>query len=282
MKRSISIVMAYYSRLKQLMFTLKTINLSEYRSDIEVIIVDDASEEDERAGLIFSSQDRWMWKDLKIKLLTISQEHRWWKNPCIPFNMGFSKADGKIVLIQNPECIHIGDIVKFAVDNVTNANYITFSVAALYDMNMVGDLYGLEVNEFFFERVCQIVKPESITNQVTDYVNHWYNHPVHRPLHFHFVSAITRRNLRSLGGFDEEYSHGTGWDDAGFVIRIQRKGLKIISIPPDKVFSIHLPHDEVTKIRRREITPSTLYTNERVFEHRIMGNQLWKVRNSFW
>ena len=48
----ISIVMAYFNRRQQLLTTLKSITASTDRSNIEVIIVDDVSDSDERSVTI--------------------------------------------------------------------------------------------------------------------------------------------------------------------------------------------------------------------------------------
>ena len=94
---SISIVMSYHDRRKQL---LKTLDSIHYFGDPEIIIVDDAS--DERIEDIPG-----------ITVIRIEPGQKTWINPCIPFNIGFARAKGDMIIIQNPECIHIGDILKY-------------------------------------------------------------------------------------------------------------------------------------------------------------------------
>ena len=107
--KKVSIVMAYYNRLPQLEFTLKTIEMSKYEGEIEIIIVDDASDPNMMAKQGIGGRDN-------IKITTISLENRWWNNPCIAFNIAFRQVSGDIVIIQNPECIHVGDVVSKAVE----------------------------------------------------------------------------------------------------------------------------------------------------------------------
>ena len=59
MKHKISIVMTYYNRLRQLRCTLKSIY--RFTDDVEIIIVDDASDSDQRANLLLPE-----FKDLHI------------------------------------------------------------------------------------------------------------------------------------------------------------------------------------------------------------------------
>lgn len=41
---------------------------------------------------------------------------------------------------------------------------------------------------------------------IGDGLDCWYNHSVTNPKGYHFCSAITRKNLYDLGGFDERFA----------------------------------------------------------------------------
>lgn len=189
----ISIVMAYYNRLEQFKNTLDSILMGTIREDTELVIVDDASKESERL-------DEFVWDMEWIKLIRIEPKNKCWVNPCIPYNIGFNKAIGDKIIIQNPECSHIGDIVGYVENNLTDQNYLTFSCKAF-------DQSGR--------------------------FKMWYNHPTINPTNLHFCSAITKKNLDLLGGFDERYADGMCYDDNEFLHRVKRLGLKIecIEIP---------------------------------------------------
>lgn len=183
----ISIVMAYYNRKEQFRQTFTSILKYSINKGVELIIVDDASKESERLEDIVSCLS---W----VKLIRIEPKDKCWVNPCIPYNIGFNKVTGDKVIIQNPECEHIGDILEFVENNLTDQNYITFA--------------------------CQARNQRGQFKQ-------WYNHPTINPTNLHFCSAITKKNLDILGGFDERYSDGMCYDDNEFLHRVKRLGLSV-------------------------------------------------------
>ena len=90
--------------------------------NFEVIIVDDASNEKNNIEGIEKKFS------FPIQLCNISKEEKGNReNPCIPYNIGFQKSRGDFIIIQNPECLHIGDILGYVKENLNNDNYITFS-----------------------------------------------------------------------------------------------------------------------------------------------------------
>ena len=68
-----------------------------------------------------------------------------------------------------------------------------------------------------------------------------YNHSKYNPNAFHFCSAITRKDLDDLGGFDERYANGIGYDDMDLIARIRRKGMKVEIV--DSPFVVHQAHE---------------------------------------
>lgn len=262
--------MAYFDRLHQLELTLKTITMSKYQGPIEIIIVDDCSTHEMGAiNLLHRLNVRGgIDSNIVIKIYTVNSSLRNWINPCIPYNIAIGKCTGDVVILQNPECMHIGDITSKSVELVDDESYITFSVFAVVDeqVEVMDKIKQIPMDESFCDSVKKALNIKSVKNSSVVGVNHWYNHPLYNPRYLHFTSAITLENLKKLGGFDEKYAQGLGWDDTEILIRIQRMGLKILALPPDNVFSIHQPHSFTTKIRR-PITKLLLKVNERLFEN---------------
>jgi len=225
----ISIVMAYYNRRKLLTETLKSIERSEYK-DYEIIVVDDAS--DERIDdLEFPS----------LRVLRIEPKDKWYHNSCIPFNIGFKEAKGDVVLIQNPECLHVHDVLRYVADNITDRNYLSISAYSM-DEDMTNSLPACMLPDYdsFIDMFRRL--PQQLAN---NYIG-WYNHPVYRPVGYHFCCAITKKNLSILGGFDERYANGTGYEDDDLVDRVKRFGLELKIV--DDVSVIHQWHPRVYDI----------------------------------
>lgn len=206
--RMISVVMAYYNRKQLLLNTLESIKKFSNDVPYEIIVVDDGSSAEHQL------------RDIKaIKLVEIPKEKKTWVNSCIPFNVGFKEAKGDIIVIQNPECAHNGSILQYTKDNVNDSNYISFGC---YSLPENGD--------------------KNIINRVVPVEGQagWYNNSRFRPVGYHFCSAITKKNLNGLGGFDERFAHGIDYDDNEFLTRIKRKNLDVRIV--DEPFVFHQYH----------------------------------------
>lgn len=196
----ISIVMSYYNRLSQLRYTLKTIARSRVK-DVEIVIVDDFSAPEEDPVCLISE-----YAELKIRIIHMRDQvaKKDYCNPCVPYNVGLRASSGDMIVIQNPECCHIGDVLAHVVDNLKPKNYLSF-------------------------HCWSCVKHETRELQATDHLDliptkksRWYNHETERPVAFHFCNAITRQDLVQVNGFDERYSRGHNWDDAELLYRIKK------------------------------------------------------------
>lgn len=220
---NISIVMSYYNRLEQLIYTLKQYENSIYK-DIEVVIVNDASSKEHNIDdLIYMFE-------YPIKLINISDQ---WKkekgylNPCIPYNIGFKHAIGKKIIIQNPECCYVGDVIDYVDKNLNENDYFAFSCLSL-DENITKQMRNI------FDKT---------TNNLLKLNGTWYNHPTINCRNYHFTSAIFKSKLDMLGGFDEKYAFGYCYDDDEILFRIKKLGLNVKCISPDdNPFVIHQWH----------------------------------------
>ena len=241
MKRKVSIVMAYYNRRDLFYLTLKSIANSKV-SNLELIVVDDCSTEEERVEDLVQEFPF-------LKVIRVERKGKWWINPCIPFNMGIAKATGDIIVLQNPECIHVGDVLTHIVQNLTDDNFLSISAYAL-DKKHTGLIWGVPPKRMRSWVGGLPQKQYGIPDANYGENIGWYNHPKYRAVYFHFCSAITKKNLDKLGGFDERYAMGIARDDGEFVDRVKR--LKLEMTIPTEVMVIHQCH---TKVRRfSEIT----------------------------
>jgi GT2 family glycosyltransferase len=226
----ISIVTAYYNR-KQLFYqTLKSIVKSKF-SDFELIVVDDGSSLEHRL-------EEYLDEFSFLRLIRLEPENKWYANPCIPFNIGIRAAQGEIIVLQNPECLHVHDVLTYLSENVNDTNYISVSTYALNE-EITNKLPNL-ISENNFIDYFGLLPQQATGGSPT---LGWYNHSRFRPEHLHFCSALTRKNIEELGGFDERYAYGISYDDNEFIERIRRKGLKMIIA--DNVSVIHQWHVNV-------------------------------------
>ena len=258
----ISIVMAYYNRSSQLKNTLKSILHSANHSQVEVIIVDDASTELHRLENIISDFD------LDIKLLRIEPFDKKWVNPCIPFNIGFKKAIGDLIIFQNPECLHVGDIISVSKMLIKNNTYINFGCYSTGKSN--SDKFQ-SLSSFSAESIHNMLAPMASNAPSDDFEDSWYNHPLHRPIGLHFCSAIMREDLFDLGGFDERYSQGIAYDDNDLIIRIQRKKMEVNMI--SEPFVVHQYHETAPYNKNEKL----ILKNKVIFENLLSSPTRYKA-----
>lgn len=216
--------MSYYNRLSLLDHTLKTINQSQHKN-YEVIIVDDFSSESENPEQLKTKYPCMNLRVIQMKYMCASKTYI---NPCIPYNIGFGESRGDKIIIQNPECCHVGDVISYTENNLTNNVYLSFHCYACTE-NYLTKVHKGEAIPFVNN------------SRVTD-GGCWYNHKVYRPASFHFTTAITRTRLRELNGFDERFAAGAGVDDNEFVSRVKKiLPIKFIQQP----YTIHQFHPKL-------------------------------------
>jgi len=212
-KCAVSIVMAYYERDALLRNTLASFKSLGYGDDVEVIIVDDGSIREplsvDPTAFAF-----------RVKTIMIPSSGKRHINPCIPFNAGFAKAEANIVIIQNPECIHLKDIVRHARENCDEKSYLSYACYSLDE----GTTKAITTEGW------ELVRTKFYLNQTAaggDGQAGWYNHSSFKPTAYHFCSAITKSNLERLGGFDAKYANGIGFDDDELLYRIRTLPLDV-------------------------------------------------------
>jgi len=234
----ISIVMAFFNRQELLDRTIKSIEKHKAK-DYEIIIVDDGSD-------VPAVCD-------KAKVIRIEPEDKWWHNPCIPYNMGFKEATGDVIIIQNPECMHMGNVLGHVRNYSKDGLYISFPCYAINE----------EQTDRLRGGVYPTLKPRRFSGKIR---NGWYNHPIFRPVAYHFCCAITRHDLDLVGGFNEEYAHGISYDDDDFVYSINDKGIKIQIV--NDPYVVHQYHPPYTY--KREGWRELHEKNKQLFERRWM------------
>ena len=236
----ISIVIAYYNRRDLLLKTLQSISKTQYRGDFEIVIVDDASNDPQRINDLPTLLSK-----LNLKVIQIRKNTKWWINPCIPYNIGFEISTGDVIIIQNPECLHIGDIVSYVDYSISQNKYIVFGC---YSINKeITKSISKMLMEDVYKKILSLKEMDSAKSSSK---MEWYQHSKFNPRCLHFCTAITRSDLEDLGGFDESYANGIGKDDKDFILRIRKKGMNVDMV--DDPFIIHQFHKH-TDYSRKEL-----------------------------
>lgn len=260
----ISVVTAYYNRKKLFTRTLKSMLPYYGKIDFEVIVVDDGSDEAERL------------EDLQtdfpfLRVIRLEKQNKWYKNPCIPFNIGFEAVKGDKIIIQNPECYHFGAILAHVDAHLKENEYLSFGCFSMDKLNTDDDAL------FFDEKNIAKLIESNNRSFTTDGDLGWYNHSKFRPEAFHFCAAMMSTDLFDLGGFDERYAKGVGYDDDELIWRIKNKKMQIKFI--DDQIVLHQNHyiapDDLVEANKRRF--ESYKRNKLIFEQITKCNSHWKV-----
>tara|TARA_Y100000591_G_C21852328_1_gene712513 strand:+ start:1793 stop:4741 length:2949 start_codon:yes stop_codon:yes gene_type:complete len=233
-----SIVMAYYNRKKQTLETLKGFQrMYAGKYNFEVIIVDDNSNDENKLD------DKINNFTFQLKLLKITPEEKNNRiNSCSVYNKGFNEAQGEIIIIQNPECIHMGNIFDYIEQNFSYDKYLSFPC---YNSN------NYEVNEYIYKNYenLNILNIENKTKHFNEDINvknwpKWYQHPETYNKNLHFCTAIYKEYLQMIGGFSECFKDGVCYEDDDILFKIKNiLKLDIVAVPiNDNVGVVHLFH----------------------------------------
>jgi len=242
--------MSFQNRKTQLLKTLKSIESYNKFDNLNIIIVDDCSNSDQRLEGIVDNYN------FNIVLLRVDPERKNWYNPCVTYNYGFmhlEAADNDVIIIQNPECVHNGDILSYSLDNTTDLNYLVYHCASL-DKKQTKD-YIASSKFQSTDTPDRASDAGSYDGNVT-----WYTHSKFRPKYYHFCSSLTYKNLKLLNGFDLDFRFGHAFDDDDFAMRVCRLGLKNKFVPDPYVY--HLWHNRSFNKRLLD----NLHYNKRLFE----------------
>lgn len=225
----LSVIMPYYNREKQLINTLRTMNVSSVANDTEVIIIDDGSSprlDADRIGSIIGGLN------FSLKITYIDPVNKWWKNQsAIPYNMGIDQSSGEIILLNHAECLHRGDILSYASKKTARGNYLTYSTYNLPDALTNNLLTSTTTSELL--KQIENLKFEK---------RRWWNHPKYRPTYRPFSASLHIDDLQKIGWFDEDLSNGPCFEDTEFRMRCCYY-LNAIVVPAKNMVVIHQSHE---------------------------------------
>lgn len=248
-QKKIVIVMTHYNREFLLIRTLNSIERSSHEN-LEVVIVDDASTGTTYWDNIISPLQ------YPIHLIKIKPEEKFWNNPVIAYNKGIEKAielGAEIIMVQNAECLHHGDVISHANKNVTKSNYLSFACYSIDQEN---------TNKTNIEDQIDSIIENNNTHAVKNGQNAWYNHAVLRPHGYDFCVALTIENMIKLNGYDERFAFGVAYGDNDLIDRVKNLGLNVdIPEKPIVVHQWHYAGEDIYSRTKLVENNKTLYEN---------------------
>lgn len=188
---------------------------------------------------------------LDIRVIRVDADQKTWINPCVPYNIGLQKASGDIIIIQNPEVMHVGDCIGFAVENLKENDWLSLNCYGAPDFaynETLKQKTDLEKFDIITVSDSRIGGNSVGQDDVGGWLNHYENHFVA----YHYFAAIHKRDLieKMDSGFNEVLQNGVGCDDDEFIKRLIWKNFNftIPTFEKTKPFVIHLFHEKLPHI----------------------------------
>lgn len=218
----LSIVIPYYNRRTKLLNVLRSIDFSY---PIDVVLVDDGSDKEHEVYDLPGIYPA-------INLIRLEKQH--WQGAAVPINVGWKASHGNMIMINSSECMHIGSVVEYVFRNFKSNSYMAFS-ALMGSRHLDIDDLPWDKPKKFMKAVNKVNKKYELPSDRT-----WWG--VHSTVgnYIAYCAVISRANMELLGGYDERFMCGVGYDDYDFTIRVKNLGLNMIRV--DKPFVFHQWH----------------------------------------
>ncbi len=244
----ISVVMACYNRRSQIEATLNSFALSKHKN-LEVIIVDDASSEDQRieGAIPLGSYE------FPIRIITIQPSEKFWKNPGPAYNIGVKYATKQVVVLQNAEVAHVGDVLSYIARNIAPKDWISFNCFGLNEEDSKAIQNYITDPSVAYATIAskssRIGGNTVLKNDPSGWLNHYEKHFVA----YHYCGALFKSDLdRYLaGGFSEEFSTLVGGEDDEFIKRLlfNKFNFKTNVFKEGAPFVLHQHHEKTDAVK---------------------------------
>lgn len=184
----ISLIMPYWNRIDLLTRSLESLTYC-YGSDInfEVVIVDDGSMDEPCVveGL----------HPYPITIFTLPKKEVA-LNPCLPLNKAVEVCRGEVLIITNPEIIHITPIIQKMLYRLAETGMKAYVAAATW---------SVDKKKWY----CHSEEERTL--------GRW---PVPDGAGLHFCAMMWKNFFLEIGGFSEEYRDGQAFEDNDFLWKL--------------------------------------------------------------
>jgi glycosyltransferase involved in cell wall biosynthesis len=235
-----SVILPYYDRAEQLKNTLESFDLYySGRADFEVVIVRDS-----KCDFAMNRELDDIVEPFDFQIIVIDCcVDRPCFNPATAFNQGVEIARGEYIILTSPECSHKADILA-GFDEEFAARPFSYVICSCWAVDR---------------------KKKRRTGEET---GTWYQHSEHRNKQYHFCSCLSKSLFLSVGGFDERFTDGYGYDDDAFRDRVRMKGVFFKN--SDDLMVFHQYHDKVKPANWKAL----LDRNRKLYEKEYLGHEI--------
>lgn len=240
MGKKISILMAYAPRRRQLKNTLQSYRhwYSDIVDDVELIVINDSPEDPTELESVLSQ-----FCPFDYVAYEVDRSGQEFKNPGVLYNMAAGLASAELLHLTNPENLHMGPILKDAIENhAGDDSYSVYACKTYWDIPPdFSDV--LEDEKKYVDIFC---------------FNGWYQHSKYNHRMLHFATVISAAGFYEVGGFDPIFKDGVGLDDNDFIEAVLKKDFNLRIV--DELYAAHQPHS-----RSHWVSNDGIENNERAY-----------------
>ena len=223
-----SILMPYYKKPTLHNTLLSYQYLYKGRDDYEVIIIEDLKNRmDKREHNQLQSIIAQFAPDIRLRIVQMNGPDAF--APARHFNTGAQFAEGTYVVLTNPECVHIMDVLG-AFDKELDKNPDAYIVAACFSTDSTGQV----------DRIADFHPKHKV----------WLQHSGILNRGLHWCSVMSMVQFKNVGGFDEGYAPGFGREDVDFIRTVREAGIKVVA--NDDIIVVHQDHPDFSP-RKKEL-----------------------------
>jgi len=215
----ISIIMGYRDRVFQFKQTLDSYVhfYHDIMDEIQLVVVDDTSTNSQCLDLL-------QLYNIPFHYKAIDRRDKEFRNPVTAYNLAASMAKYEYLNITNPENMHLSPVLHHARGWLAENRYLVY-----------GCKYSIrgrvEFNDVLLNNDLSI-GPDSLG---------WHQHTEHNNRLLHFSTIISKSDFFRIGGFDERYVDGVGFDDNDFAESVVSSGMEVLAF--DDPCVLHQEHD---------------------------------------
>jgi len=161
--------------------------------------------------------------------------------------MGIKAASGEIIVLQNPEVMHVGDCLHFVSEHLKEKDWISFNCFGSPDFDFNNELVNKTEYEIFkkIDNMQMIIGGNSVAR---DKVGGWLNHYDFHFVGYHYLAAIHKSDITNYihPGFNENFKNGVSAEDDEFIKRLIYNNFcfKICEFKSGNPFCVHLYHEK--------------------------------------
>lgn len=232
----VSIVMTTHNRVKQTINSL--ISIERQNIPVEVIIVDDSQLTKE--NLRKEIEDHKF--SFNIKYIAIKKNYDYISS-LVGYNIGFKFVVCDIVIIQNAEIFHLGNIIEKMMNEINDKSYIVCNIynhSKKYFNEMIDEnVTKIKTVEDYKDFMLKRHQGNSFYEKDFN-ISDWYSHGVHRNVFYYFLCCIKKSNLIE---FDYDFSLSPNFDDNSYLDMMVEKGIGLKRLS-DEYMGIHQWHSK--------------------------------------